>query len=72
MKVFVWKCVDKCTNSHHSEGGVVVFAATELRGRELANAVAGCKIRPSEAPDDVRDVIGGEEAVYIMPDAGCC
>ena len=72
MKVFVWQRVGKCSDNYHEEGGVVVFAATEDRARELANAESGCAIRPDEAPDDVRDVTGGNERVFIMPDAGCC
>jgi hypothetical protein len=72
MKVFVWKRVDKCSDNYHEQGGVVVFAESEKRAREIANNVKGCEIEPNEIPDDVRDVIGGIEAVYIMPDAGCC
>lgn len=53
-------------------GGVVVFADTEARARELANAVPGCKIADDEKPVESRVVIDGEEAVYTMPDAGCC
>jgi hypothetical protein len=71
MKVFVWQDVGQCTNRWKSDGGVVVFAESEERARQLANAEDGCEIEPNEAPDDVRDVSGGEERVYIMPDAGC-
>ena len=72
MKVFVWKRVEQCSDNYHPEGGVVVFAATEERARELANSQDGCDILPEEMPHDVRVVKGGDEAVYIMPDAGCC
>ncbi len=72
MKVFVWRRIGQATNNYHSEGGVVVFAKSEKRAREIANAVDGCCIEDSEAPNDVRDVTDGKEAVYIMPDAGCC
>ncbi len=72
MKVFVWHMVGKCTDRYHQDGGVVVFAETEQRARELANSTEGCAIQPHEAPDDVRAVDGGSEAVYIMPNAGCC
>lgn len=72
MKVFVWSYVGQCTNNYHSGGGVVVFAETEQRAREIANAHEGCAIQDNEAPDDVRDVAGGDERVFIMPDAGCC
>ena len=72
MKVFVWKRIGNATDNYHSEGGLVVFAETEERARELANAEIGCALKPEEVPADVRDVAGGEEKVFIMPDAGCC
>lgn len=71
MKVFVWERVDHVTDNWHTEGGPVVFAETEERARELANAQSGCELKPEEAPDGVRDVAGGEEKIFIMPDAGC-
>lgn len=72
MKVFIWSYVDQCTNSYYSGGGVVVFAETEQRARELANATPGCAIQDNEAPDEVREVAEGGERVFIMQDAGCC
>lgn len=72
MNVYVWQRVQQCSDNYHPEGGVVVFANTEQRARELANEKEGCAIEPDEAPDDVRAVDGGKEAVWIMPDAGCC
>lgn len=72
MKVFVWHQIDKCSSNYHEDGGVVVFAESEARAREIANARGGCAIRDDETPDEVRDVLGGGEAVFIMPNAGCC
>ena len=72
MKVYIWQRVGECSDNRHSSGGVVVFAETEGRAREAANELEHCKIRPGEAIDVVREVRGGEEAVYIFPDAGCC
>ncbi len=72
MKVFVWVNIGQASDNYHSRGGVVVFAETEQRAREIACAQDGCEIAKDEMPDDVRDVVGGDEAVYIMPDAGCC
>jgi hypothetical protein len=71
MKVFVWNDVAELTNNWHSDGGLVVFAGTEERARELATA-EGVKFQEKDLPDDVRVVVGGAEAVYIMPNAGCC
>ncbi len=71
MKVFVWESVEEVTNSYHSDGGIVVFAETLERAKALA-LLEGAKIRDDEEPDDVREVQGGEEKVYIMPNAGCC
>ncbi|MCP5005232.1 MAG: hypothetical protein GY941_15050 [Planctomycetes bacterium] len=78
MRVFVWQRVKHCSDNYHREGGVVVFASTEPRARELANAIPGCSIEETEKPDDVRSLNffasdeSREETVYIMPDAGIC
>lgn len=72
MKVFVWERIQKVSNAWHPEGGLVVFADTENRARELANQEEGCKLRPEEKPDEIREVLGGEEKVFTMLDAGCC
>lgn len=72
MKVFVWKRIEHATDNYHPEGGVVVFADTEERARELANSKPGLRIDEREEPDDEREVAGGVEAVYVMRDAGCC
>ena len=72
MKVFVWECIWEVSSHYHREGGLVVFAETEERARELANSEEGCELQPEELPDDVREVAGGDERVFIMPDAGCC
>lgn len=72
MKVFVWERINQATDNYHSQGGVVVFAETEERARELVNKIDGCVIDEDEMPDEIRDVIDGVEKVFIMPDAGCC
>lgn len=70
MKVFVWERIKYASDSFHTEGGVVVFAKNLERAMELAEK-ENVKWN-GESPDDVRKVFGGIEAVYIMPDAGCC
>ena len=72
MKVFIWQSVGECSDSYHSDGGVVVFADNLREARALANAEEGCNIRTHEKPDDVRIVKDGKKVVYIMPNAGCC
>jgi hypothetical protein len=72
MKVFVWHRVDQCSDNYHTSGGVVVFAETEARAREIANATSGCAIKPEEAPDETRDCADSGERVFVMPGAGCC
>ena len=72
MRVYIWEEIEKCTDNYHSEGGVVVFAKSLKRARELANAISGCKISEGEKPDHSRGVSGGKEDVYIFPNAGCC
>lgn len=72
MNVFVWGRIGHCSDNYHSEEGVVVFAETIDRAIELATE-KGCKFSDEElSPDYSRVVDGGCEAVYIMPDAGCC
>lgn len=71
MKVFVWNYISNLTDNYHSGGGLIVFAEDEERARELAIA-EGVKFTDTDVPDDVRIVDGGEEKVYVMPDAGCC
>ena len=48
------------------------ITVTKQQARELTLAESGCKLKPDEAPDEVRDTAGGGELVFIMPDAGCC
>lgn len=71
MKVFVWTNVSNLTDNWHSGGGLIVFAETEERARQLATD-QGVSFTEHDTVDDVRIVEGGDEAVYIMPDAGCC
>ena len=71
MKVFVWESISKLTDNYHSGGGLIVFAENEERAKELA-IEQGVMFDATELPNDVRIVEGGEEAVYIMQDAGCC
>lgn len=71
MNVYVWRRIKEATYNYHSEGGVVVFAESQTRAIELAKD-AGAHIQEDEKPNEVRSVGQGEEAVYIMPDAGCC
>ena len=72
MKIFVWKSINKVSDNYHEDGGLVVFAKDEARAREIANATDGVALKPTEAPDDVREMVDGEEAVFTFPDAGCC
>jgi len=73
MKVFVWEDVSHASDGHHSRGGVVVFAETETRAREIVNKDPECKIEPTEKPNYVRNLLeGGDEKVFIFPDRGCC
>jgi len=71
MKVFVWDYIGSLTDNYHSGGGLIVFAEDEVRARELATA-EGVTFSHGDDPADVRVVEGGSEAVYVMPDAGCC
>lgn len=72
MKIFIWERVEKCSDSFHEEGGVVVIADNEDVARDVANSVEGCNIQPEEKPVASYDVFADEEKVFIFPDAGCC
>jgi len=73
MKVFVWKRIASCTANWHKEGGIVVFAETEERARKIAiSKKYSCEILEHEKPDEIREVVGGEEKVYRFQDTGCC
>jgi hypothetical protein len=72
MNVYIWQYVKQCSTSYHSGGGVVVIAETLEDAVALANSQDGCVISPDELPDEVRPCQGGNKAIYIMPDAGCC
>lgn len=70
MKVFVWERIGKVSDREHEDGGLVVFAETLERAIELANQ-AGAYPKENEHPDTIRET-EGNEAVFVMPDAGCC
>lgn len=72
MKVFIWQYVSQVSSNYHSGGGLVVFADNETRAREIANSDPDVHVADSDIPDEVRSVYGGQEAMFIMPDAGCC
>ena len=72
MMVFVWTHVDKVSYNYHERGGLVVFAHSEERARQLANAEDGVELPASKLPADVRVCADGPEQVYVFPDAGCC
>jgi len=72
MKVFVWNRLSNVSDNYHSGGGLVVFADNEERACQLATEHGVVFSEGETVADDVRVVDGGFEAVYIMPDAGCC
>lgn len=72
MNVYIWQRVRRCSNNYHSEGGVVVFADSEIEARSIANCETDCSIEDDELPDEVRQCADGQKRVFIMPDAGCC
>lgn len=73
MKVFIWQRIEKCSDSYHPEGGVVVFADNIERAMELAKK-EGCEFQKSETPNETRTIAKGPlgERVFIFEDAGCC
>ena len=85
MNIYIWESVNQATANYHSEGAVVVVAASETRARELANTHItihygdeehlDTAINPKEKVDAVYALAVGmdhQEKVFIFPDAGCC
>ena len=73
MRVFIWTRVDKVTESHHQEGGVVVFAADleDARTAIREQLPDGCGAMSCD-PDESYDVSGADAHLLIFPDEGCC
>lgn len=72
MNIYIWHYVEKCSDSYHSGGGVVVTAESEEEARELANKTEGCKVKETEVPHYVYSCDANVKQVLIFPDAGCC
>ena len=73
MNAYIWQSIDQVSCNYHSGGGLVVFAATEERARELANATSDVQVQPEDKPDVIQPLgDGAEEKVLTFPDAGCC
>lgn len=72
MRVFIWEDAENVTDRYHAEGGIVVFAETIKRARELVEQECGDKCSAINSKPIIRNVEGGKEAIYIFPNAGCC
>jgi hypothetical protein len=68
MMVFVWKALDHVSDRYHENGGLVVFASSLERAIAIASEKGAIA---NDKPDEVRKT-QGQEAVYIMENAGCC
>ena len=71
MNIFIWEQIEKVSNNYHREGGLVIFAESEQRARELANSTDGVELG-DEPPDHVISCDETPENVIVFPDAGCC
>lgn len=68
MKCFIWENLRQVTEAYHSNGGLIIFAASISRAKELASADENIKI--DKEPDDIREC-DGAEGLIVFPDAGC-
>ena len=72
MKAFVWKSINRATDSYHSEGGVFAVAESEEKAKALAEK-EGARFAATESADLVYVVNDdAPEVAVIFPDAGCC
>lgn len=72
MKVFIWERVSGVTERYHDDAGIVIFANTLKRAKELLYIDRDKKV-DIDLPNYEFEVNGTEEEkVIIFPDAGCC
>jgi hypothetical protein len=70
MKIYIWKEVEKLTDSYHDGGGCAVIAEDLVKARE--QLPKDCEAQKIE-PDFVTELKDYEfTKCFIFPDAGCC
>jgi len=81
MKMFLWKYLSCVTRNYHPEGGLVIFAESLARAKELADATDDfdCDVILDvdsdgviKKPDIICETDATEERVIAFRDAGCC
>lgn len=75
MKIFIWKDVEKVSESYHSGGGLVVIAESIDRAKHLSRET-GYIQDPLPTPDMIMALHpmhrNDPEQLIVFPDAGCC
>lgn len=80
MKIFIWRNVENLTRNWHSDGGLVVVAASleearkALAAKDLKNQDGEpCEDVFRNEPDATYDLQGSPDAkMFFFPNAGCC
>ena len=76
MKIFIFKKIEKCTDQHHTDGGLVIVA----RDIEAAKNLIKLDSNISISDDEWKYVIKYEldknytymHKFFVMPNSGCC
>ena len=69
MLIHIWKRLDKVSDNYHEGGGLVIFADSFERAKELALTR---EIDIKDYPDLCYEVKKEQEEIIVFPDAGCC
>ena len=74
MKMFIFRKVEECSPSYHSDGGVVIVAEDRDTAGHLADQQEYLVLCPSDWDKaDVYELKGAYVPyIYIFPNAGCC
>ncbi len=85
MYMFMWKSIDELTHRYHTEGGLLVVAASLKQAERYVNCERAAVHVSYSEPEESFDLItlgtpdkvwplydNAEPYVAIFPDAGCC
>ena len=71
MKAYLWYDISYASDSYHTEGTVLIEAATLERARELGKETDR-NMTIDDEPTKVFKSNSTEEKVWVFPNAGCC
>ncbi len=74
MKIFIFEYINQCSDSYHSEGGVVIIAKNKAHVKRLIKDHPEIEITDEEWKKVEKFELSDNTApqIWVMPDAGCC